>query len=143
MGSAIIGGVADKTDVINAYDIKKNENLKVHYKESIKTMIRKRLIEISDEAFLKITEPHNNAIDDYIETILYDYAAYYIAKGYELSALWESSLKSHVHSAINTFEGIKFIKDYDYEKLKLILLEKYSLIITDDNTLNIKKVTRV
>ena len=77
-------------------------------------MIRKRLIEISDEEFLKITEPHNNAIDDYIETILYDYVAYYIAKGYELSALWESSLKSHVHSAINTFEGIKFIKDYDY-----------------------------
>ena len=32
---------------------------------------------------------------------------------------------------------------YDYEKLKLILLEKYSLIITDDNTMNIKKVTRV
>lgn len=106
-------------------------------------MIRKRLIEISDEEFLKITEPHNNAIDDYIETILYDYVAYYIAKGYELSALWESSLKSHVHSAINTFEGIKFIKDYDYEKLKIILLEKYSLIITDDNTMNIKKVTRV
>lgn len=60
-----------------------------------------------------------------------------------LSRQGESSLKSHVHSAINTFEGIKFIKDYDYEKLKLILLEKYSLIITDDNTMNIKKVTRV
>lgn len=39
MGSAIIGGVADKTDVINAYDIKKNENLKVHYKESIKSLV--------------------------------------------------------------------------------------------------------
>lgn len=39
MGSAIIGGVAGKTDVINAYDIKKNENLKVNYKDSIKSLV--------------------------------------------------------------------------------------------------------
>ncbi|UKI36926.1 MAG: hypothetical protein L6V93_01315 [Clostridiales bacterium] len=33
MGSAIIGGVIGKTDTVNAYDIKKNENLAVNYKE--------------------------------------------------------------------------------------------------------------
>ena len=85
-------------------------------------MIRKRLTEVSEEEFLKIVEPHNRVIDNYIENTVYDFVAFYLAKGYELSALWESSLKSHVHSAINTLEGIKFIKDYDYEKLKLILL---------------------
>ena len=106
-------------------------------------MIRKRLMKVSDEEIIKITKPHNCAVDNYIETILYDFVAYYIAKGYELSALWESSLKSHVHSAINTFEGIKFIKDYDYDKLKLILLEKYSLIVMNDNTSCIQKITRI
>ena len=81
-------------------------------------------------------------IDNYIENTVYDFVAFYLAKGYELSALWESSLKSHVHSAINTLEGIKFIKDYDYEKLKLIILQKYSLLITDDETTNMQKITR-
>lgn len=105
-------------------------------------MIRKRLTEVSEEEFLKIVEPHNRVIDNYIENTVYDFVAFYLAKGYELSALWESSLKSHVHSAINTLEGIKFIKDYDYEKLKLLLLEKYSLLITDDETTNMQKITR-
>ena len=39
MGSAIIGGVSGKTDVINAYDIKKNENIEVCYKDSIADLV--------------------------------------------------------------------------------------------------------
>lgn len=39
MGSAIIGGVIGKTDTVNAYDIKKNENLAVNYKESIADLV--------------------------------------------------------------------------------------------------------
>lgn len=39
MGSAIIGGVSGKTDVINAYDIKKNENIDVCYKDSIADLV--------------------------------------------------------------------------------------------------------
>ncbi len=39
MGSAIIGGIIGKTQCINAYDIKKNENLKVDYKESIADLV--------------------------------------------------------------------------------------------------------
>ena len=39
MGSAIIGGVIGKTDTVNAYDIKKNENPAVNYKESIADLV--------------------------------------------------------------------------------------------------------
>ncbi len=84
-------------------------------------MIRKELINISEEDFINIIKPHNCAIDKYIESKLYDYVSYYIAKGYEFSSLWKSSLENQVNSAIDTLCGIKFKNNFDYLKLKMIL----------------------
>ena len=101
-------------------------------------MIRKRNNIVSDEEFLKIIEPHGKAIDNYLENIIYDFVAFYLAKGYELSALWETGLINHVNSAIESFSAIQFKKDFNYNKLKAILKNKYNLVITNEVMLDMK-----
>lgn len=101
-------------------------------------MIRKRSDSISEEEFLKIIEPHNKFLDNYLENKMYDYVAFYLAKGYELSALWENKLTNHINSAIDTFSAIQFKNNFDYDRLKQILKEKYSLVIVNNETTTIK-----
>lgn len=100
-------------------------------------MIRNDLDKLSEDEFLNIIKPHYNAIDNYIQSILYDYVAFYIAKGYEYSSLWETSLKNHVNSAIENFSAIKFEENFDYDKLKNILKQKYNLTIKKDKPMQI------
>lgn len=95
---------------------------------------------IPDDEFLKIVEPHNEALSEYIRNnILYEFAAFYIAKGYELNALWESNLTAHVNSAIEHLSAIEFKKSYNYEELKKVLKEKYSLVVVNDSPLQVEK----
>lgn len=53
-------------------------------------MLRKYFEAISDDDFLELVEPHNVAISKYIyKNILYQFITFYIAKRYELNALWK------------------------------------------------------
>ena len=104
-------------------------------------MIRKNNLEdVTDEEFENIIIPFENEIDKYINSIIYDYVAYYLAKGYELSALWEFPLKNQINSALCRFNDISIQDGFNYKKLYKILEKKYSLKIVDDKTSQMKKI---
>ena len=63
-------------------------------------MIRKRNgKDITDEEFLNIIVPFENVLEEYfIKNIVYEFVAFYLAKGYEMSALWECPLQHQINS---------------------------------------------
>lgn len=105
-------------------------------------MIRKRnRKDITDEEFLKIILPFENVLEEYfIKNIIYEFVAFYLAKGYEMSSLWECPLQHQINSAIETLSSLK-IKDKFYNnKLNKILKDKYSIKIIDTNTSQMIKI---
>ena len=94
-------------------------------------MIRKRNgKDITDEEFLNIILPFENVLEDFfIKNIVYEFVAFYLAKGYEMSALWECPLQHQINSAIETLAGIRIKGKFDNNKLKKILNDKYSIKI--------------
>ena len=54
-------------------------------------MIRKRNEkDIIDEGFLNIIVPFENVLEDYfVKNIVYEFVAFYLDKGYEMTSLWE------------------------------------------------------
>ena len=99
-------------------------------------MIRKRNgKDITDEEFLNIIVPFENVLEDYfIKNIIYEFVAFYLAKGYEMSSLWECPLQHQINSAIETLAGIRIKDKFDNNKLNKILKDKYSIKIVDTNT---------
>ena len=99
-------------------------------------MIRKRNgKDITDEEFLNIIVPFENVLEEYfIKNIVYEFVAFYLAKGYEMSALWECPLQHQINSAIETLAGIRIKDRFDNNKLNKILKDKYSIKIVDTNT---------
>ena len=105
-------------------------------------MIRKRNgKDITDEEFLNIIVPFENVLEDYfIKNIIYEFVAFYLAKGYEMSALWECPLQYQINSAIETLAGIRIKDKFDNNKLHKILKDKYSIKIIDTNTSQMIKI---
>ena len=105
-------------------------------------MIRKRNgKDITDEEFLNIIVPFENVLEEYfIDNIVYEFVAFYLAKGYEMSALWECPLQHQINSAIETLAGIRIKGKFDNEKLNKILKDKYSIKIIDTNTSQMIKI---
>ena len=98
-------------------------------------MIRKRNgKDITDEEFLNIILPFENVLEEYfINNIVYEFVAFYLAKGYEMSALWECPMQHQINSAIETLAGIRIKDKFDINRLNKILKEKYSIRIIDSN----------
>ena len=105
-------------------------------------MIRKRNgIDITDEEFLNIIIPFENVLEEYfINNIVYEFVAFYLAKGYEMSSLWERPLQHQINSAIETLAGIRIKDKFDNNKLNKILKDKYSIKIIDTNTSQMIKI---
>ena len=99
-------------------------------------MIRKRNgKDITDEEFLNIILPFENLLEEYfIKNIVYEFVAFYLAKGYEISSLWERPLQHQINSAIETLAGIRIKDKFDNNKLHKRLKDKYSIKIIDTNT---------
>ena len=99
-------------------------------------MIRKRNgKDIIDEEFLNIILPFENVLEEYfINNIVYEFVAFYLAKGYEMSALWECTLEQQVNSALTRFTDPLLDGIFDYDKLDKILKDKYKLKIVDRKT---------
>lgn len=99
-------------------------------------MIRKRNgKDIIDEEFLNIILPFENVLEEFfIKNIIYEFVAFYLAKGYEMSSLWECPLQHQINSAIETLSSIRIQDKFDNNKLNKILKEKYSIKIIDTNT---------
>lgn len=102
-------------------------------------MVRTSIDDISDEEFDKIVAPFDEAITKYIDNIINDYIAYYLATGYKLSAIWNSSLEAHCNSSI---DNLSSISNFDYERIKNILERKYGLKIVNDEQLEIKEIKK-
>ena len=97
--------------------------------------------DITDEEFLNIILPFENVLEEYfIKNIIYEFVAFYLAKGYEMSALWECPLQHQINSAIETLAGIRIKGKFDINKLNKILKDKYSIKIIDANTSQIIKL---
>lgn len=105
-------------------------------------MIRKRNgKDITDEEFLNIILPFENVLEEYfINNIIYEFVAFYLAKRYEMSSLWECPLQHQINSAIETLAGIIIKDKFDNNKLHKILKDKYSIQIIDTNTSQIIKL---
>ena len=105
-------------------------------------MIRKRNgKDITDEEFLNIIVPFENLLEEYfIDNIVYEFVAFYLTKGYEMSALWECPLQHQINSATETLAGIRIKDKFDINKLNKILKDKYSIKIIDTNTSQIIKL---
>lgn len=102
-------------------------------------MIRTSIDEVSDEEFDKIVLPFDKAITKYIDNIINDYIAYYIATGYKMSAIWNSSLEAQCVSSI---ENLTDITSFDYDTIKGILESKYGLKIVNDKQLEIEEIKK-
>lgn len=105
-------------------------------------MIRKRNgKDITDEEFLNTILPFENVLEEYfINNIVYEFVAFYLAKGYEMSSLWECPLQHQINSAIETLSGIRIKDKFDNNKLNKILKDIYSIKITDTNTSQMIKI---
>lgn len=105
-------------------------------------MIRKRNgKDITDKEFLNIILPFENVLEEYfIKNIVYEFVAFYLSKGYEMSALWECPLQHQINSAIETLAGIRIKDKFDINKLNKILKEKYSIKIIDINISQMIKI---
>ena len=98
-------------------------------------IIKRNGKDITDEEFLNIILPFENVLEEYfIKNIVYEFIAFYLAKGYEMSSLWECPLQHQIYSAIETLAGIRIKDKFDNNKLYKILKEKYSIKIIDTNT---------
>lgn len=102
-------------------------------------MIRKRNgKDITDKEFLL---PFENVLEEYfINNIIYEFVAFYLVKGYEMSSLWECPLQYQINSAIETLSGIRIKYKFDYNKLYKLLKDKYSIKIIDINTSQMTKI---
>lgn len=73
-------------------------------------------------------------MDKYLIKYMYEYVAHYLAIGYEMSALWECTIKQQVNSALTRFTDPLPDGIFDYDKLNKILNDKYKLKIVDRKT---------
>lgn len=105
-------------------------------------MIRKKNgKDIIDEEFLNIILPFENVFEEYfINNIIYEFVPFYLAKGYEMSSLWECPLQHQINSVIETLAGIRIKDKFDNNKLLKILKYKYSIKIIDTNSSQIIKI---
>ena len=97
--------------------------------------------DITDEEFLNIILPFKNVLEKYfINNIVYEFVAFYLAKGYAMSSLWECSLQHQINSATETLAGIRIKDKFDINKLNKILKDKYSIKIIDTTTSQMIKI---
>lgn len=104
-------------------------------------MFRNDFNKVNDDEFYNIVKPHDDAIDEYIsKNIVNQFVAFYIASGYELSALWEGSLITHANSALESLQAINYYEGHGLNEVKKILKEDYNLLVVNDDPLEVKKI---
>ena len=91
--------------------------------------------DICNEDYDKISIPFDSTINKYIkDNLLDDFIAFYIAKGYQMDALFKGSLDSLCN--------IKFGSAEDISRIKTILRDKYNLLLTSDTELEIEEIVK-
>ncbi len=103
-------------------------------------MIRKNY-DLSEDEFFKIINPFDEALHNYVRTFLHEYLAFYIATAYKMDALWEGTLSGHINTALDRICEVDIESD-DIKKVKGILKNKYSLILTNDKSIKIQDIKK-
>lgn len=99
--------------------------------------------DISEEDYDKISIPFGNALDEYLrDNFIYDWMAFYVAKGYQMDALFEGTLSGIFNAALDSLCSLQFGSDEDIKKLKAILKDKYDLLLTSDKDLEIEEIRK-
>ena len=97
--------------------------------------------DISEEDYDKVSIPFGDALDEYLRNnFICDWMAFYIARGYQMDALFKGTLSGVFNAAIDSICDIKFGSTADIERLKAILKDKYNLLLTSDTHLEIKEI---
>ena len=103
--------------------------------------LRNTNIDISDEEFERIIEPHHKKVGDYLEVcIIPEVVAYYIATGYYTSSTYEESFQIHINSVLAEFFNYEVQNKKQLKKqIKKLLKVKYGLEIEDEEPLDFKR----
>lgn len=100
---------------------------------------KEKVINLSDDEYEELTRDFNNEIDKYIKNMAQEYAAFYVAMGYKMSAISENKLSVITYSAISSLDGTTN-RLCDLEEVKKILENKYRLKVVDDTTTAIEEM---
>lgn len=92
--------------------------------------MRNDYYDISEEDFLDIIHVHQKCIREFLEDELYDFIAFYIAKGIETKAIFDNDFDRIINTAIEHFDSYQFRNSIDNKKVKKLLANKYNIIIT-------------
>ena len=103
--------------------------------------MREDFNKISEEEFLDIIKYHQKYVREFIEDELYDYIAFYIAKGIECEAIFDNDLERIINTAIESFDSFQFRNSIDWKRVKKILREDYSIKIVKDNPMKIEIIS--
>ena len=104
-------------------------------------MIRTNLSDFTDEEYEKILIPYEKNFQNYIKKyILPEVIAFGIASAFERNAMWESSLRKEYNSIKDKILIIGEDANEVIKDIKNLLEIKYSLLITNDDPLEIKKI---
>ena len=79
-------------------------------------------------------------MDKYLIKYMYEYVVHYLAVEYEMSALWECTIKQQVNSVLIRFTDLLLDGIFDYDKLDKILKDKYKLKIVNRKTSQMIKI---
>jgi len=96
-------------------------------------------MDMSDEEFEKLTDPHNEMFDNYLlEFIIPECCAFYLASGYNTDSVWEASFNTHINTMLSMLNQSYSEVDYESmkEKIKKILKIKYDFIVINDDPLD-------
>ena len=64
--------------------------------------------QLTDEEFLNIIKFHSEQVKVYLENELYEYIAFYIAKGLEYNAIFDDNFERIVNNAMKSFDSFQF-----------------------------------
>ena len=103
--------------------------------------LRKTDIDISDEEFDRIIEPHHKKVEEYLEEyIIPEMVAYYIATGYYDSSMYEERFQIHINSVLAELFNYEVKNKKQLKKqIKKLLKVKYGLEIEDEDPLDFKR----
>ena len=96
-------------------------------------------MKLTDSQFDELMKNYDSVLDEYAKNLIEDYLAFYLAKGYEFSAIFENKLEVIAYTAISLLEG-SMKNLYNLDKVKKKLEENYKLRITNDDRLTIEEV---
>lgn len=95
---------------------------------------------ISDEEFLNIIKFHSEQVKDYLEKELYNFIAFYIAKGIKYNAIFDNDFDRIINTAVESFDSFQFRNSINKNRVKKLLKNDFSIKIISENPIIVEKM---